>query len=405
MIIFSGTQFQQQMKSSYFSIKNLLVLFLCALGLAALFKGEFLIAVISLISGGLIYFTGPQIQLNTGLSFSYLTDTEKATGKALALIRCILGILFLTSGISGYFKGDYYNGNLIFAAGIALYSPLASLIFYNGGYPTRTEQEYASAKKIHHWFLLARNTGILLLLIAFAVSTEKEYTTGKVLFFTGAALLLSVPALLLINRKTLTTSPSLLQLLTGKNKPGPTVPSFVTPADPAPEAAGIDTPSRTVSNALLDEFKQLAALAPQPRGYAFQRFLVRLFNESGLDARAAFRVTGEEIDGSFELNGHVYLLEAKWQEKPCDGNPLRDFNGKVEGKASWARGLIVCYAGFSPEAVQGLVTGKRLNIIGMDGKDIEQILTGKISLKEALKRKIRLAGEKNKFFTPVKDLL
>jgi hypothetical protein len=42
-------------------------------------------------------------------------------------------------------------------------------------------------------------------------------------------------------------------------------------------------------------------LAAQPRGYAFEKFLKDLFDTFGLQAREAFRLRGEQIDGSFLL--------------------------------------------------------------------------------------------------------
>lgn len=388
---------------SYLNIKNILVIIFLSIGLVGLLKGEFGISLSALVSGTLIFFTGRQVQLNTGFSFSYTTDTEIVTGRTLALIRAIVAIIFMTAAMGGYNKQEYELANLIFSVAVALYSPIASLIFYNGGYLTGTKQEYTSVKRFHYWFLVARNTGVILLVTAIMLNTQNSHTATRIFFITGAALLLSVPALLLLKRKLLITSPSLLNLLLGKATQIPVTAPFKN--TPAPSGTMKETQVQPAVDSLMDEFKQLEALTPQQRGYAFQRFLIRLFTESGLDARAAFRVVGEEIDGSFELDGNIYLLEAKWQQAPCSGSPLRDFNGKVEGKASWARGIIVCYAGFSEEAVKGFVTGKRLNIIGMDGKDIEEILKGSIHLKEAIKRKVRLAGERNSFFMPVKDLL
>lgn len=391
------------MKPSYLNIKNLLVIIFLSIGLVGFLMSESGISLSALAFGILIFFTGRQVQLNPGFSFSYTTDTEKVTGRTLAMIRAVIAVTFMTAALGGYNKQEYGLANLIASLAIALYSPVASLIFYNGGYITRTEQEYNSVKKFHYWFLFARNTGIILLVIAIMMKTQEYDTVTRSLFITGAALLLSVPFLLLIKRKLLVTSPSLLHLLLGK--PTQLAASVSFPVTPVPAVITTATSIQPATDSLLDEFKQLEVLQPQQRGYAFQRFLIRLFTESGLDARAAFRVVGEEIDGSFELDGNIYLLEAKWQQSPCSGSPLRDFNGKVEGKASWARGIIVCYAGFSEEAVKGFVTGKRLNIIGMDGKDIEEILKGKMHLKEAIKRKVRLAGERNSFFMPVKDLL
>jgi hypothetical protein len=54
----------------------------------------------------------------------------------------------------------------------------------------------------------------------------------------------------------------------------------------------------------------LANLLPHPRGYAFERFLKDLFDAYGLEAREAFRLRGEQIDGSFLLGTEIYLPEA-----------------------------------------------------------------------------------------------
>jgi hypothetical protein len=85
----------------------------------------------------------------------------------------------------------------------------------------------------------------------------------------------------------------------------------------------------------------LTQLAPQARGYAFEQFLKQLFDGFGLQARDAFRLQGEQIDGSFVLAGDTYLLEAKWQGAPCGNAELHTFHGKVEQKAAWTRGLFI----------------------------------------------------------------
>ena len=80
---------------------------------------------------------------------------------------------------------------------------------------------------------------------------------------------------------------------------------------------------------------------PQPRGYAFEKFLRDMFDAYGLSARASFRMVGEQIDGSFVLGDDVYLLEAKWTSALVDAATLRSFNAKVEDKARWSRGLLI----------------------------------------------------------------
>ena len=53
----------------------------------------------------------------------------------------------------------------------------------------------------------------------------------------------------------------------------------------------------------------LTQLDPQARGYAFEKFLKQLFDGFGLQARDAFRLQGEQIDGSFVLGNDTYLLD------------------------------------------------------------------------------------------------
>jgi hypothetical protein len=92
---------------------------------------------------------------------------------------------------------------------------------------------------------------------------------------------------------------------------------------------------------LLGELMTLHNLAPQPRGYAFEGFLKRVFNAFGLLPRGGFRTTVEQIDGSFVLAGETYLLEAKWNNDLTPVADLYTFQGKLNARVNWARGLFV----------------------------------------------------------------
>ncbi len=157
-----------------------------------------------------------------------------------------------------------------------------------------------------------------------------------------------------------------------------------------------------VVNDLYNELVNLNLLEPQPRGYAFEKFLKKLFDAYGLSGRASFRITGEQIDGSLEFSGETYLLEAKWQNKPADAADLRSFNGKVEDKASWSRGLFVSYSGFSDEGLIAFGRGKK--VVCMDGYDLSEILHNKLSFIDVLSKKVRRAAETGKPFVPIRDL-
>jgi hypothetical protein len=147
---------------------------------------------------------------------------------------------------------------------------------------------------------------------------------------------------------------------------------------------------------------ELTALQPQPRGYAFERFLKDLFDAHGLAGRAAFRLRGEQIDGSFEVAGETYLLEAKWQACPIGAAELRSFNAKVEDKAAWSRGLFLSISGFTDDGLAAFGRGKR--IVCMDGLDLNDMLDRELPFTEVMARKVRNVAETGQPFVRVREL-
>lgn len=189
------------------------------------------------------------------------------------------------------------------------------------------------------------------------------------------------------------------QLLAIINRLGGTM-GQVKPTTPPP------TPTtafdRTVFQRFLTELQQLSGLQGQTRGYGFEKFLKDVFDKFGLQARDAFRLRGEQIDGSFLLQSEIYLLEAKWQNKPSDIGDLHTFSGKVEEKAGWTRGLLISYCGFSVDGLHAFGRGKK--VICMDGFDMSEAFMRELPLNVVLDRKVRHAGETGEVFGRVRDL-
>ena len=171
-----------------------------------------------------------------------------------------------------------------------------------------------------------------------------------------------------------------------------------------PTQRKVFVPSKTLA-----EFKQrlidLSHLEPRQKGFSFEKFLNDLFDIHELAPRGSFRLTGEQIDGSFELNSDVYLLEAKWQAKQTSQDDLLIFKGKVESKSTWTRGLFVSESGFTEDGLTAFSKGKATNIIGMTGQDLFFILSGDISLQDAISLKARRAAETGEFYVSVYDLI
>jgi hypothetical protein len=145
---------------------------------------------------------------------------------------------------------------------------------------------------------------------------------------------------------------------------------------------------------LRGEFYILArATDRQKAGYAFERILTRLFALFRLNPRLSYRVQGEQIDGSFEMDSEIYLVEAKWEAVPMIEAPLLVFRGKVEGKSSFTRGVFIAANGFTPDGIQAITRGKQPNFFLVDGYDLTLVLEGHVALDVLLRHKLRLLAE------------
>ena len=179
----------------------------------------------------------------------------------------------------------------------------------------------------------------------------------------------------------------------GGKPPKPAVPTA------AHRELGIDA---AATSALAAQLLAVSTLDPQPRGYAFEKFLKDVFDAYGMSARASFRLTGEQIDGSFVLGEQTYLLEARWRNAEVDVATLRAFNAKVEDKASWSRGLIISQSGFTEDGLHAFGRGK--SVVCMNGLDLHEVLSGPLDLAEVIAQKVRRAAETGVAFVPVRDL-
>lgn len=131
----------------------------------------------------------------------------------------------------------------------------------------------------------------------------------------------------------------------------------------------------------------------QRRGRELETVLHDLLIIERLDPRTHYRPEGEEVDGSFWLDGRAYLLEAKWHQEPLPASSIYMFKGKVDGKLDGTIGIFISMSGFSEEAVEALSHGKKLNIILFDRNDVEACILGKPPFKALMRRKLRAAAE------------
>lgn len=140
---------------------------------------------------------------------------------------------------------------------------------------------------------------------------------------------------------------------------------------------------------LYSDFKLIASnINFQQRGYQLEKFLQQLFNLFELETTKSYKLEGEQIDGSFILEGMTYLVEAKWKAQ-VDRNDLAAFCYKVETKFKTALGLLVTIDGVTAEAISPFFK----SIIIFDGIDMISVLEGKVSLQNLILRKKKKADE------------
>lgn len=156
---------------------------------------------------------------------------------------------------------------------------------------------------------------------------------------------------------------------------------------------------------LRDALLSIEKLPSHRKGFEFERFLNELFDTFGLEPRAPFRLRGEQIDGSIELENHTYLVEAKFQSNPVGQEDLLTFRSKVEGKATWSRGIFVSISHFTENGLAAFSRGRPTNLIAFNGQDLFFIVDGKMPLDQAIKLKARRAAETGEVMVSVQQLL
>jgi hypothetical protein len=145
-------------------------------------------------------------------------------------------------------------------------------------------------------------------------------------------------------------------------------------------------------------------ISPQKAGLAFEKILNRLFALHGLAPREPFRVVGEQIDGSFDLDNETYIVEAKWEKKPAPESTLLVFRRKIEGKSAFTRGVFISLNGISEEAKQAITRGKQPNFFAIDGYDLTMVLSDSIGLVQFLRHRRRLLAEEGELSVPFPQL-
>ena len=142
---------------------------------------------------------------------------------------------------------------------------------------------------------------------------------------------------------------------------------------------------------LLSDFETLSkgSITPQRRGILFEELMNHLFELEGILALESFRRNegGEQIDGSFKLDGCYYLVECKWESQMASQREVDSLLGKLGRSGAQTMGVFISVNGWSSHVVSLMKKNSDKRIFLINGQDIQTVLSGKVRLVDLLRAK------------------
>lgn len=146
------------------------------------------------------------------------------------------------------------------------------------------------------------------------------------------------------------------------------------------------------------------------RGIDFEKLIRDLFLHHNL--LSVVKTTGyhtgdnrsEQIDGVINLDGKVFLLEAKW-DRNLAASALYEFIGKIENKFFGTLGIFVSYHPLSENFINALRKGRKQNVIVIHGEDVQLLFGEDINLKLFLQYALERLSFDNLSYISVKEFV
>jgi hypothetical protein len=143
----------------------------------------------------------------------------------------------------------------------------------------------------------------------------------------------------------------------------------------------------------------------QKRGYELEKLLHDIFVFFEIDVCKAFKLAGEQIDGSFNFKNQNYIFEAKWQSTSDAVNSLYTFAYKIESNTMYPRGVFFSISGYSEESIQIITKNKKPSLILIDSADLIAVLEGRITMSDLLSKKIEYAQTRGNIYVNIYQLI
>jgi hypothetical protein len=157
---------------------------------------------------------------------------------------------------------------------------------------------------------------------------------------------------------------------------------------------------------LIEEYGSLSKLrdlTPQERGQRLNSFIAELLKCWGISAMANIRENGE-IDVAFGMNSRKFILECKWEENPVGTGPIAKLQKRLRQRLGGTTGLFLSMSGFSQEALNELKDGEQLQVLLLQRKHLEAMLSGFVPPNELINILVDKASFSGVGFVPLGSL-
>jgi hypothetical protein len=143
---------------------------------------------------------------------------------------------------------------------------------------------------------------------------------------------------------------------------------------------------------------------PQAKGYAFERYLNKLFGAFNLKPHASYRTEYDQIDGSFILDGNTILVEAKYRSNVIPKDDLILFTQKIESKSHFPKGLFITYSQVGNNVIE-YFKNKSARIIILTVEELFMMCKDKYPLPKLLQAKFRVLDERGLIFKHIMEIM
>jgi hypothetical protein len=144
----------------------------------------------------------------------------------------------------------------------------------------------------------------------------------------------------------------------------------------------------------------------QQRGKKFELWLKDLFQAIGLNAVGSFerRDPKAELDGAIHQDINTFLVEAKWEQKPINGDPVIKLGSRIASSTTNTNGLLISFSGFNENAIKEAELKRPISQFLVDRSHLEALLKQKIGGCTWLTLLLNIASRKAKACIPIEEI-